>query len=70
MITDLVLTTLYYVAVQLIRCARLGHRLEVYLLDDRDLLQRLYFGVEFGSHLPWAGKILCVKVDVTFLDDF
>ena len=70
MITDFVLTTLYYVAVQLIRRARLSHRLEVYFLEDRGLFQWLFLGVEFGSHLSWAGKILRVKIYVTFLDDF
>ena len=70
MITDLVLTTLNYVAMQLIRLTRLGHRLEVYFLEDRGLFQWLLLGVEFGSHLPWAGNILRVKIDVTFLDDF
>ena len=70
MITDLVLTTLNYVAMQLIRLTRLGHRLEVYFLEDRGLFQWLLLGVEFGSHLPGAGNILRVKIDVTFLDDF
>ena len=58
---------------QLIGLARLGHRLEVYFLEDR-LLQSFLVGVEFhhgqlGLHLPWADKVLRVKIDGTFFDD-